>query len=253
MLRETVKIGNKIEIKPLDHNGELIKSSGLYVSQLVDYIEDDIIGIATPIRNGMIVILEKKRYYRLYFYTSKGLYQCNCVMMQTYRENRMVLALVKLTSELEKIQRRQFYRLECVHEIEYRIITEEEEKLEKSLHGGMIKDSHEISKINKKLSQINKFWNRACITDLSGGGCRFNSLHEMKSGDKIRMRIDFMFRDDLKRLEIISDIIATRKLPDRLGVYEHRAEFNNITKSDREDLIKYIFEQERRLRKNEKK
>ncbi|HCM12943.1 MAG TPA: flagellar brake protein, partial [Lachnospiraceae bacterium] len=36
------------------------------------------------------------------------------------------------------------------------------------------------------------------------------------------------------------------------GVYEYRVEFKNIRKRDREDLIKYIFEQERRRRKNEK-
>lgn len=251
MLREIVKIGDKIEIKPLNNNGELINSSNIFISQLVDYIEDDKIGIATPIRHGMIVILERQKYYRLYFYTSKGLYQCNCVMLQTYRENKTILALVRLTSEPEKIQRRQYYRLECIHEIEYRIITQEEIKLEERLHSGKITDSHELSNIKKKLAQIDKFWNQASVMDLSGGGCRFNSLHELQAGDKIRVRFDYIFRDELKKLEITADIIASRKLPDR-SVYEHRAEFSNITKNDREDLIKYIFKQERRLRRNDK-
>jgi c-di-GMP-binding flagellar brake protein YcgR len=76
-------------------------------------------------------------------------------------------------------------------------------------------------------------------------------LHELQAGDKIRVRFDYIFRDELKKLEITADIIASRKLPDR-SVYEHRAEFSNITKNDREDLIKYIFEQERRLRRNDK-
>ena len=32
--------------------------------------------------------------------------------------------------------------------------------------------------------------------------------------------------------------------------YEHRVEFRNISKENREMLIKYIFQEERKIRKN---
>lgn len=253
MLRETVNIGDKIEIRQLDQKGALMRSSKKYVSQMVDFIEDDKISIATPIKNGMIITLEKWMNYRLYFYTIRGLFQCDCTMLQTYREGKNVLALVKLVSGLEKIQRRQYYRLECVHEIEYRLITDEEVRLEEKLLVGMFPQVDEKAIIRKRLAEINKTWYKASITDLSGGGCRFNSQQRLKSGDRIRIRLNFAIKNELKRLDIIADIITSQKMNDRVGVFEHRSEFYSITQKDREDLIKYIFEQERKLRKNDKK
>lgn len=253
MLRGLVSIGDKIEIKQLDQKGALIKSAKTYVSQMVDFGPDDNISIATPIKNGMIFLLEKWVNYRLYFYTIKGLYQCDCTMVQTYRENKMVLALVKVTSDPKKIQRRQYYRLECVHDMVYRLITEEETKLERKLHSAKTIDSEEQAEIMKKLSQLNNIWIQASITDLSGGGCRFNSLQMLKSGDKVRIKFDITVRNVIKSMDINADIVESQKILDRSGVYENRAEFYDIMKNDREELIKYIFEQERRLRRNEKK
>lgn len=253
ILYDIVQIGDKIEVKQLDEKGDPIKSANTYVSQVLDFFEDNMISIATPIKNGMIVVLDKGSSYRLYLYTMKGLYQCNCTMLQTYRENNMVIALVEITSKLEKIQRRQYYRLECVHEIEYRIITEEETKLQEKLTVGLFTKSTERSEIRKKLAQLNHKWLRASIIDLSGGGCRFTSENELKQGDRVIIKFDFIIKNELKRLNLVSDIIVSRKIVDRVGVYEHRAEFSIISENDREDLIKYIFEQERKLRKNDRK
>lgn len=252
MLHEIVSIGDKIEIKQLDQKGALMKSSKTYVSQFVDFAEDDKISIATPIKHGMLIPLEKWGNYRLYFYTIKGLYQCNCTMLQTYREGKMILALVKVTSIPEKIQRRQYYRLECVHEIEYKLITEEETKLEEKLLLDRFLQPDEKANARKRLAELNKVWTRAVITDLSGGGCRYNSEQQLTSGNRVRIRLDFIIKSELKRMDIIADIIASEKMIDRAGIYEHRVEFYNISKNDREDLIKYIFEQERRLRRNDK-
>lgn len=252
MLRDIVQIGDKIEVKQLNQKGEPIKSSKTYVSQIVDYIDEETISIASPITNGLLVILDRWINYRLYFYTSKGLYQCNCTVHKIYRENNMVIVLVKLTSELKKIQRRQYYRLECIHEIEYRLLTEEEFKLEERLHNKNDINDEERAEIRKKLAELNNSWVHACIIDISGGGCRFNSEEELKPGDKIRIKLDFILKNMVRKLEITADIIASQKMYNRIGFYEYRAEFTDINQKDREDLIKYIFEQERKRRKNEK-
>lgn len=252
MLQDIVNIGDKIEIRQLDQRGELMKSSKTFVSQMVDFGEDDKIIIATPIKNSMIVILEKWGNYRLYFYTSKGLYQCNCTMLQTYREGRNVLSLVKIISKPVKIQRRQYYRLEYIHEIEYRLITAEEKELEEKLKKGKITDPDEKAAIIKRLNELDKVWFKAVITDLSGGGCRFNTEQMLEAGDRIKIKLDFVMRNELKKLDLMADIITSQKIMERSGFFENRAEFYNILPKDREDLIKYIFEQERRLRKNDK-
>lgn len=252
MLSDIVQIGDKIEIKQLDQRGIPIRSSQTYVSQLVDYIDDDTISIAAPINKGMIVLVHKGENYRLWFYTIKGLYECNCTIIQTYKENNIIIIQVKLTSDLKKIQRRQYFRLECVHEIEYRIITEEELELNDKLIQGLYRNTEERAEIRRRLSALKKSWTMAHITDLSGGGCKFNCGQEIRPGEKIRIKLDFIIKDQVRKLEISAEIIASQKLLDRSGVYEHRAEFYDISQNDREDLIKYIFEQERIRRKNDK-
>lgn len=252
ILSNTVNIGDKIEIKQLDQKGDPIKSAKTYVSQVLDFTGDKNISIATPIKGGMVVILNKGENYRLCFYTMKGLYQCNCTMIQTYRENNMIVALVSVISKLEKLQRRQYYRLECVHEIEYRRISEEEMKLKEKLVKRLFENPEDKSDTRKKLAKLNQDWLRGTITDLSGGGCRFTSEQELKQGDKVRIRLEFLIKNELKKLVLNSDIIISQKIINRLGFYEHRAEFSHISESDREDLIKYIFEQERKVRRNEK-
>lgn len=253
MLQDIVNIGDKIELRQLDTQREIIKASKTYVSQMIDFVEDDVISIATPIKNGVVVVLERQMNYRLYFYTIKGLFQCDCIMLQTYRENKTVLSLVKVLSEPEKIQRRQYYRLECIHEIEYRLITEEEIQLQERLIDGKYIHPDEKAEIRRKLAIMNKTWNQAVITDLSGGGCRFNSEEQLQSGDRVRIRLDFIIKNELKKIDILADIISSQKKLDRVGIYENRVEFYNISQSEREYLIKYIFEQERKIRRNDKK
>jgi hypothetical protein len=183
MLRELVRIGDKIELKQLDQKGKPIESANTYVSQVVDYIDEDTISIASPIKFNKIVMLNKWSSYRLYFYTEKGLYQCNGYMLNVYRENNMTMIAVKLTSELMKVQRRQYFRLECIHDIKYRRITGEEKRLEEKLMFDNSITPQEQSGIEKKLEEIRNTWTDGCITDLSGGGCRFNSGEKLNSGE----------------------------------------------------------------------
>lgn len=252
MLQDVLTIGDKIEIKQLDHAGNMMRTVKTYVSQLVDFVDQDVIHIASPIGNSRVLILEVGENYNLCFYSNKGLYQCNCVVINNHRENNLVIAAVRITSNLEKLQRRQYYRLECVHEIEYRTITREEEILERKVRLDEFKDAEERTECRKKLNQLELNWLKASITDISGGGARFNSSESYMPGDKVRIRLDFILGKELRKLVLNAQIIASMKLMNRTGVYEHRVEFVGIGKNDREILIKYIFEQERRRRKNDK-
>ncbi len=252
MLQDILTIGDKIDIRQMNHSGELMRHTKTYVSQLVDFIDTDVIHIATPIGSNRIIILYVGENYNLCFYTNKGLYQCTCVVMNYYKENNMIIAVVKLTSDLEKFQRRQYYRLECVLEMEYRAIGREEEILEKRLLSDDFGSDGERLECRNKLDQLNQAWQKATITDLSGGGARFNSASFHESGETVRIRFDIFIGNKLKKFSIGAKVVASTKLLDHAGVYEQRVEFNDIGTKDRDYLIKYIFEQDRKKRKNDK-
>lgn len=250
-MKDVVLLGDKIHIRPLDSHGKPIQKLQPFVSQLTEYVSDGIINIAAPIANNQIIRLRKGMDYLLYFYTDKGLYKSRAEVIDNLRDNNVVITRVRLISDLEKIQRRQFYRLELIHDIEYRIVTNEEEILTEKV---ISKDAtaEEIEDYNNRLAGLERHWEAVTITDLSGGGTRFNTNKIYNTGDKILIRLDFVSGGTYRKLELLGIILSATELYNNPRTIEYRIEFLEMDKKDREELIKFIFEEERRRRKNEK-
>jgi c-di-GMP-binding flagellar brake protein YcgR len=211
----------------------------------------DVIHIAAPIVFGKTILLQVGESYNLCFYTDKGLYQCNCVLLNNHKDNRTVISTVRIVTNLEKFQRRQYFRLECIQDIEYREITQEEEILERKMTTGEFRSEDERTECAQKLKQFERNWINATITDLSGGGARFNSTQQHNTGDKLRMKLSAISSSDKTGMLLNARIVSVGKILTRVGVYEYRVEFIDIMQKDREVLIKYIFEQERKRRRND--
>ncbi|MDF2510392.1 MAG: hypothetical protein K0S04_258 [Herbinix sp.] len=252
MLREVLNYGDKIDLKPLNNSGRELHNSKTFASQLVDFVDSDIISIAAPIIYGKALVLGIGANFSLCFYTSKGLYQGNCVVLSNHKENNMIVSNVKVITNLVKIQRRQFYRLECIYDIDYRLVTLDEELLEKRLKVDDFENDKEREECKKNLSQFNKDWIHGDILDISGGGLRFYSKYLHKQGDKLRIKIVVRVGNDTIKMEPEAQIVASYKIENRIGTFEHRVQFVDISPKDRENLIRFIFEQERRLRRNDK-
>lgn len=250
-MQNILQIGDKVDVIHIDNTGKVVSSDRIYASQLLDFIDDKTISISMPLFNGLVMMLNPGEKYRLSFYTAKGLYQCSCIMLSHYREDSALIAALKITSALDKVQRRQYYRLECILDIEYRLVTAVEIKLIDALAQNRFGNSEERAEARRILSKLDNTWLKASITDLSGGGARFNSDEPLSPGDKVKIKLNFITGKELKKLILGADIVASEKLLNLSGKYEHRAEFTDIGKADREDLIKYVFEQERKRRKNQ--
>ncbi len=251
MLREVLSIGDKIEIKPLNRNGKPAHTATALISQLVDFADGAIINIAAPIAFGRTIPLSVGENYNLCFYTDKGLYRCNCVVINNQRDNKTIITVVRITTNLEKYQRRQYYRLECIHDINYRLISIEEEMLDKKMSSEGFETPEAMEEAKKQMEAFDREWISASITDISGGGARFSSQGIHNTGDKVRIKLEFPSGKVMKILNVSARIISSSRIPVSTGKYEYRVEFIDIMQKDREDLIKYIFEQERRRRKND--
>ena len=249
MLREVLTLGDKIDIKRIDRNGKTVHDAKTLVSKLMDFMDTDIIKITTPFANGRTIPMETGEYYSLCFYTDKGLYRCKSIALNNQREDKTIMSVLRITSNLEKYQRRQYFRLECIQDIEYRMITKEEELLTKKLILDEFRDHEERSETRMKLVELTRNWIRGSMTDLSGGGAKFTSDKLHNSGDKIQIKIELTTANEAKTIMVDAGIIYSAKVINRRDIFEHRAEFTNISIKDREELIRYIFEQERKRRK----
>ncbi|HWT76777.1 MAG TPA: PilZ domain-containing protein [Mobilitalea sp.] len=252
MLREVLTLGDKIDIKPLDKAGKPLRNARTYVSQLLDFADFDIINISAPIVYGRAIIFNAGENYNLCFYTNIGLFQCNCVVLSNHKENNAMVCVVRITTNLEKYQRRQYYRLECLLDIEYRVIRKEEEMIEQKIHSNDFRSNQEKEDCFKLMALFEKEWVKATVMDISGGGARYNSPVQYNQGDKLRIKLDLAMRSEIKRLVLSAIMVTSIRVTNRYDSYENRIEFTDIPQRDREELIKFIFEQDRKRRKNEK-
>lgn len=252
MLRDVLSLGDKIDIRRIDRNSRPFSGAKTYVSQLVDFVEYDVIQIAAPIIYGKVILLEIGENYNLCFYTNKGLYQCNCVVLSNKKDNKTIISIVRIITNLEKYQRRQYYRLECIHDISYRVISTEEQILEKKLKAEDFRNNEERLECKRKLDQFDQEWLSGSAINISGGGVRFVSKHPHNQGENIRMNFELPIGNEMKKLALSARMISSNKIMTATGAFEHRVEFADIIQKDRDDLIKYIFEQERKRRRNDK-
>jgi len=253
MLQDILSIGDKIDVQQLDHMGRPIKDAATSVSQIIDFKDSDSINIAMPMVGSRTIPMKLDAQYNLCFYTVKGLYQCNCIVTGRFREEHMVAATVKITSALEKYQRRQYYRIECIIDIEYRVITKEEMVLEALLLANDFSSPQIKQECQNKLLEYDKGYQSGIIVDISGGGIRFTSECSHSKGDKIILKLEISSSKRNKKYSLRANVVSSNKIHNKINTYEHRVEFTDIDKKEREEIIKFIFEQERQKRQLRRK
>lgn len=251
MVRDVVSIGDKVELKILDRDEENEKAC--YKSKVLDFPDYKSAIITMPIVKGRIVPLSVGDRYSVRFFANNGLYECKGIVTDRSNDDNVYILTIEFTSALEKHQRRKYFRLSCVLDTEYYIVTETEQTLRYKLKKDEFKSPEEKEACIEALKQCKRDWQNGIIVDLSGGGVRLTSenLHEI--GSFVQMKIQFGVPVKLKAEYVSGAIISSEKMTNRVGFFEYRLQFKEVLKEDREAIIKYIFEEEVRQRAKDKK
>lgn len=243
-----IETGTKLELKKVRYIESATEIS--YVSRFLYQTSVDEAVIEMPTKAGVLVPLEPGEAFQLCFYTNKGLYQCQAQVVSRYYEDALPVAVIKLRSEFEKLQRRQYYRMESVLPLEFRVVSETElEQMwrEKSSYGT---NAEEDNTEKKELSGGIRYYTGVTI-DISGGGVRFNSEFAAQSDDILVMRVAFLSPETQKIQPLFAKVLTVLPVPNRSGIFEHRVEYTAISNSERECIIRYIFTEERKRRRKE--
>lgn len=234
MLSKFIKEGNKIELQATA-KGEGEKEDGskkLYQSEVLEILSEDTLEIRMPMEKTKLILLPVDSEYDLVFYTEAGLYQCFARIIDRYKSNNVYILVVELTSNLRKYQRREFYRFSCALEMCARNLEEDEvQAIEQKQPYAL------ISGLPLKQS---------VIVDISGGGLRFISTQQYEPGNLLYCSYHLIKGNEDKKYEIIGKVLAAKELENRPGTFEHRVQYYNMDKETREEIIKYIFEEERK-------
>ncbi len=218
MLSKFVSNADKIELWSLDK--QLDNGHKIYHSAVHTILSEDTMEIMMPTEQSKLLLLPIDSEYEMFIYGATGIYQCFVRITERYKSNNVYILVVELTSDLRKYQRREFYRFSCALEMHARNLEEEDGPVERSV-----------------------------IVDISGGGFRFVSEHKYKPDSLVYCTYHLSEDGKRKKYEIVGEVLAVKEWENRPGVFEHRVQYHNLDVETREEIIKYIFEEERKERK----
>lgn len=180
--------------------------------------------IAVPISEGILYPLRVGTAMNVYFQSNQELYRFSATVVKRGLKDGIDLLLVEVRSDFEKIQRREFFRFEWSLPIKYRIIppgsTPEKEE-------GPFKES--------------------ITRDISGGGLSVALEELIERGETLECQLLFKNK---KAVHFTGKVVRSSKYElEGKYKYEIGVVFERIQPVDQEKVIKYIFEEQRKLRK----
>lgn len=243
-----IETGTKLELKKVRYIETATEIS--YVSRFLYQTSVDEAVIEMPTKAGVPVPLEPGENFHLCFYTNKGLYQCQAQVTSRYYEDALPVAVIKFRSEFVKMQRRQYYRMESVLPLEFRVISEAELDQMCQDKKSLVTYREERDEGKKEIPGGIRCYTGVTL-DISGGGVRFNSGNSAQGNDILAMRIAFMTPETQRIQPLFAKVLTVLPVPNRSGVFEHRVEYTAISNAERECIIRYIFTEERKRRGKE--
>ena len=244
LLSKYVVPGCRVDLQEIEHSeldeGDEIRLAGKgYQSKVLDILSEDRIEVLMPMEKSKVVTLQVDSEYDLYFFTEMGLYQCYARIADRYKDNNVFVMVMDLTSNLRKYQRREYYRLSCALEMSSRPLQAEEVRLA------------EVGRKEKRVPDLTL--KNSVIVDISGGGLRFVADYAYETDSLIMCRYRLMIGKEEKEYSLIGKVLAVKEVENRPGSYEHRVQYVNMGMEEREEIIKYIFDEERRTLRNQKR
>lgn len=209
-----LSLGHKINIKRIKS-----KANGVYPSQILDILDDEIIIVSGPLHKRDIVLLNKDEIVEVsYIIEDKGKYFFRAKVLD--RDNSKIYRLkLKRISDVNRVQLRRFYRLEVDVPVKKEFVIEEDGK-------------RRIIEENCRSQNI------------SGGGIKLYSNYEHKIGDQVLC--SFFINNH--------QIVATGKVVriEEVDIFYYKygigVKFVELNEEDRDRIISFIFQKQRELR-----
>ena len=240
MLEQYVQLGQRIELESITRivaDGEPQQLRKVYSSKVYDILSEERLEILMPYEQRKLILLPVDSEYSIHFFTDNGIYECGARIVDRYKSNNVFILVVELLTSLKKYQRREYYRHNCMIEIATREL-DEEERLMMGTPGWDPKEDEAL--------------HTSVIVDISGGGLRFISNEQYKAGMLLYCKYSLPIKQGQKEYALIGKILSVRPSEKRPGYFEYRIQYQNLDNRKREEIIQYIFEEERKNRKKEK-
>lgn len=224
-----------------DIENNIEEDRSVYISSVFGVTKKGEVIFHIPTRKGHIVTIPMDVPFDAVFNTKKGLFQLTGIITKRGRLENYPVYVLEPSTGLNKVQRRDYYRLQCIIPIMALPIPEDVAILPN------------MELVEADLERYGNTYGNpvsGTILDISGGGAKFNSNTDV-STDRY-MYVSFKLASDTvhETINVIARRVRSEYKSDK-RIYEHRIEFLFKESEDRETIIKYIFDEERRIRKKD--
>jgi c-di-GMP-binding flagellar brake protein YcgR len=238
MIEKFISPGDKLEMKSV-FGSELNSPEGAktYRTKVHDIQGEGHLEIVMPFEGTKLVLLPIDGEYDVCFYAKGGVYRTTVRIIDRLKNEGIYILVTELTSNLHKFQRREYYRFNCIVDMQARTLNEEE-----------------LDNIRKGFFRrvMDAPMEKGIIVDISGGGARFVSETQYQEDEDLMMRFKLSIMGMDRPFELVAKVLYSKAMENRPGSFENRVKFEYISSSTREEIIKYIFDEERKNRKNSK-
>ena len=216
-----IKVGTKLEISLIDNSGENI--SPYYPIKLQHINKDNIIEVDIPSIGTQMIFFENETMTQIIITYKDGLYSFSAKVIEKFKKKNIPIMMLKQESEIIKIQRRSYFRLNCSCIVRYRLY-----KL-------------------PALGTNDEPFSTTQTVDLSGGGMCI--LVEEKLEQINFVECDIILEKDII-IKAIGKVISMKKdEPAYLNKWKVSIHFQRISEFEREKIINFVFQEQLKLRK----
>ncbi len=229
-LLSVIKVRDQLTIivEKEDENLDL-KTSVIELNQ-----KEKLFKVYNPIHKNRVhtMVIDKVYKFR-YIDDNSGIYTFDGRIIQRLKEKQILILVVKFEGNVEKSQRRAFFRMDLIKRVKINLPMDERV------------DSAE--KLEKVKRQIEFYPKEVLLKDISGGGFGFLTDDVFSIGDVFLAEIDL----DGTIIEVIGKIVRKNTVANNQNNYKYAlgVEFKCLDTKTRREIINYIFNKQRELRK----
>ena len=161
-------------------------------------------------------------------YGKKGIVGSKFVVVGRMKEGNIFLADMELQQPLKKIQRREYFRHNSRIPANYHMISPEE---------ALSFSTEDILRIP---------WKKGVFLNIVGGGVKMISDCIEEEEKPVLLQFQITYEGAIETMVVYGRMIESRQNPNNNLVYDHRIEFEHIEDKEREKIIHYIFDEERK-------
>jgi c-di-GMP-binding flagellar brake protein YcgR len=214
MLLDSIKTGDRVEIS----YSVMPKSMKPFHTTVEAVLKKKRLLLHAPISMGAIIRLPKEEQYILRFITEKGIYRFQARVIDYSKDDGFPLVSFQVTDNGERIQQRNFFRVQCTINTKFTVMQEIEDGCPPPQYDGVIRD-------------------------MGGGGIKMLSKHSMEQGTMITVILNIENEMLLAFGEVVKTIFNQgASLP-----YQYGIKFTALSKTDQEKIIRYLTNEQRKL------